>query len=207
GFPSICQTNRQLIRSTKQPIPNTRDACISTRSRFHSLPFLCSDPLVLSQPFFLLIIAGRYGEFTTGASVPYALIPRLSKSTPAHLPYIQVVNPHPPRWRRFSTVPISRSGSTPRANEVIGARRTRHLQLTEPTGRGGCCLPVCVSKKMARGNINPRTIVAPMAAFTMACVLFAYTRSSIQAAKVNAKINREAQQKRAAEQSRGATDR
>ncbi|KAK3327126.1 hypothetical protein B0T19DRAFT_420849 [Cercophora scortea] len=60
---------------------------------------------------------------------------------------------------------------------------------------------------MARGNINPRTVVAPMAAFTMACVLFAYTRSSIQAAKVNAKINREAQQKRAAEQNRESTDR
>ncbi|KAK3358900.1 hypothetical protein B0T25DRAFT_531427 [Lasiosphaeria hispida] len=46
---------------------------------------------------------------------------------------------------------------------------------------------------MAKGNINPRTVVAPLAAFTMACVLFAYTRSSIQAAKLNAKIHRDAE--------------
>ncbi|KAL1863943.1 hypothetical protein VTK73DRAFT_6322 [Phialemonium thermophilum] len=37
-----------------------------------------------------------------------------------------------------------------------------------------------------RGNLSPKALVAPLAAFTMAWVLFAYTRSSIQAAKVNA---------------------
>ncbi|KAK4224733.1 hypothetical protein QBC38DRAFT_501998 [Podospora fimiseda] len=42
-------------------------------------------------------------------------------------------------------------------------------------------------------KFNGRTVMAPMAAFTMACVLFVYTRSSIQTAKVNAKINREVQ--------------
>ncbi|PSR98943.1 hypothetical protein BD289DRAFT_503347 [Coniella lustricola] len=35
------------------------------------------------------------------------------------------------------------------------------------------------------GNLNPKTIMAPLAAFTMAAVLFGWTRSSIQAAKVN----------------------
>ncbi|AEO57068.1 hypothetical protein MYCTH_2302818, partial [Thermothelomyces thermophilus ATCC 42464] len=41
------------------------------------------------------------------------------------------------------------------------------------------------------GNINPRTIMAPVAAFTMAGVLFLYTRSSIRAARSNAKSRRE----------------
>ncbi|ROV94540.1 hypothetical protein VMCG_08199 [Cytospora schulzeri] len=36
-----------------------------------------------------------------------------------------------------------------------------------------------------RGNLNPRTLMAPLAAFTMATMLFVWTRSSIQAAKVN----------------------
>ncbi|TLD30710.1 hypothetical protein PspLS_02701 [Pyricularia sp. CBS 133598] len=42
-------------------------------------------------------------------------------------------------------------------------------------------------------NITPRTIVAPAAAFTMACLLFTYTRSSIRQAKANAKSSRDAQ--------------
>ncbi|KAK0720888.1 hypothetical protein B0H67DRAFT_206972 [Lasiosphaeris hirsuta] len=42
------------------------------------------------------------------------------------------------------------------------------------------------------------TVVAPLAAFTMACVLFAYTRSSIQAAKLNAKIHRDAEKQNTA---------
>ncbi|KAI1331890.1 hypothetical protein F5Y16DRAFT_359517 [Xylariaceae sp. FL0255] len=37
-----------------------------------------------------------------------------------------------------------------------------------------------------RGSITPRTIMAPAAAFTMACVLFAYTRSSINEARRSA---------------------
>ncbi|KAH6696993.1 hypothetical protein F5X68DRAFT_196464 [Plectosphaerella plurivora] len=41
-----------------------------------------------------------------------------------------------------------------------------------------------------RGNINPRTIMAPMAAFTMACLLFTYTRSSIRSAREQAKSAR-----------------
>jgi phosphate/sulfate permease len=41
-------------------------------------------------------------------------------------------------------------------------------------------------------TINSRTVVAPLAAFTMACLLFVYTRTSIQAAKKNAQAHREA---------------
>jgi len=41
-------------------------------------------------------------------------------------------------------------------------------------------------------NINARHLVAPLAAFTMASLLFVYTRSSIYAAKRNAKRHREA---------------
>ncbi|KAI0190018.1 hypothetical protein EV127DRAFT_431348 [Xylaria flabelliformis] len=37
-----------------------------------------------------------------------------------------------------------------------------------------------------KGNLTPRTIMAPAAAFCMAWVLFAYTRSSINEAKWNA---------------------
>ncbi|KZL68496.1 hypothetical protein CI238_00167 [Colletotrichum incanum] len=36
---------------------------------------------------------------------------------------------------------------------------------------------------MRKGNLTPRTITAPLAAFTMACILFAYTRSSIRTAR------------------------
>lgn len=41
-------------------------------------------------------------------------------------------------------------------------------------------------------NVNARHLVAPIAAFTMASLLFVYTRSSIYAAKRNAKRHREA---------------
>ncbi|KXH48957.1 hypothetical protein CNYM01_05294 [Colletotrichum nymphaeae SA-01] len=34
-----------------------------------------------------------------------------------------------------------------------------------------------------KGNLTPKTITAPLAAFTMACILFAYTRSSIRSAR------------------------
>lgn len=44
----------------------------------------------------------------------------------------------------------------------------------------------------ARRSINSRTIAAPAAAFTMACLLFVYTRTSIRAAKANAQRHREA---------------
>ncbi|KAH6709998.1 hypothetical protein EV126DRAFT_406239 [Verticillium dahliae] len=41
-----------------------------------------------------------------------------------------------------------------------------------------------------RGNLNPRTVVAPLAAFTMACLLFTYTRSSIRTAREQAHATR-----------------
>lgn len=41
-------------------------------------------------------------------------------------------------------------------------------------------------------QINSRTIVAPVAAFTMACILFVYARTSIRAAKANAQRHRDA---------------
>ncbi|KAI1126323.1 hypothetical protein F5Y10DRAFT_245039 [Nemania abortiva] len=47
-----------------------------------------------------------------------------------------------------------------------------------------------------RGSITPRTIMAPAAAFCMACVLFAYTRSSIKEARWNAQQDRERRQGR-----------
>ena len=47
-------------------------------------------------------------------------------------------------------------------------------------------------KKPFPRQINNRTIVAPVAAFTMACILFVYARTSIRAAKANAQRHREA---------------
>jgi len=51
-----------------------------------------------------------------------------------------------------------------------------------------------ISRPTAPGRyrINGRTIVAPAAAFTMACLLFFYSRTSIQAARLNAQKHREA---------------
>ncbi|KAF2998152.1 hypothetical protein E8E13_002215 [Curvularia kusanoi] len=43
-----------------------------------------------------------------------------------------------------------------------------------------------------RGIINGRTIMAPLAALTMAGILFVYARTSIRAAKLNAQRHREA---------------
>ncbi|OAL48816.1 hypothetical protein IQ07DRAFT_512980 [Pyrenochaeta sp. DS3sAY3a] len=43
-----------------------------------------------------------------------------------------------------------------------------------------------------KGIINGRTIMAPLAALTMASLLFVYTRTSIRAAKLNAQKHREA---------------
>ncbi|KAF6839418.1 hypothetical protein CPLU01_01838 [Colletotrichum plurivorum] len=40
---------------------------------------------------------------------------------------------------------------------------------------------------MRKGNLTPKTITAPLAAFTMACLLFAYTRSSIRSARDQAR--------------------
>ncbi|KAI0170971.1 hypothetical protein BJ166DRAFT_622546 [Pestalotiopsis sp. NC0098] len=44
-----------------------------------------------------------------------------------------------------------------------------------------------------RGNLTPKTIMAPMAAFTMACVLFTYVRSSIKEARRSAQHERQIQ--------------
>lgn len=43
-----------------------------------------------------------------------------------------------------------------------------------------------------RAPVNPRTLVAPLAAITMAGLLFVYARTSIRAAKLNAQRHREA---------------
>lgn len=43
-----------------------------------------------------------------------------------------------------------------------------------------------------KGPINGRTVVAPLAALTMAALLFIYSRTSIRAAKLNAQRHREA---------------
>ncbi|KAK3500267.1 uncharacterized protein B0T23DRAFT_371901 [Neurospora hispaniola] len=56
-------------------------------------------------------------------------------------------------------------------------------------------------------NINPKTVMAPLAAFTMAWVLFAYTRHSIQAAKMNAKLTREQNQQQHQQQQHHQQDR
>ncbi|KAF2809514.1 uncharacterized protein BDZ99DRAFT_29755 [Mytilinidion resinicola] len=49
------------------------------------------------------------------------------------------------------------------------------------------------AKKVARRSlINGRTLVAPLAALTMAGLLFVYSRTSIRAAKLNAQKHREA---------------
>ncbi|TID15607.1 hypothetical protein E2P81_ATG07766 [Venturia nashicola] len=41
-------------------------------------------------------------------------------------------------------------------------------------------------------NLSGRSLTAPLAAFTMACILFVYARSSIHAARLNAQRHREA---------------
>jgi len=47
-------------------------------------------------------------------------------------------------------------------------------------------------KTVRRGIVNGRTVVAPLAALTMAGLLFIYSRTSIRAAKLNAQKHREA---------------
>jgi len=77
---------------------------------------------------------------------------------------------------------------------VMGAR------LSQPRGPAGTTessVPARAPPPPTPGNpfprrINRRTIVAPVAAFTMACILFVYARTSIRAAKANAQRHREA---------------
>lgn len=75
---------------------------------------------------------------------------------------------------------------------AMGAR------LSRPRGPGGTgeasTVPPSTStpKRPINRAINNRTIVAPAAAFTMALILFVYTRTSIRAAKANAQRHRQA---------------
>ena len=73
-------------------------------------------------------------------------------------------------------------------------------RLSQPRGPGGTGEASIPSKPPPPPSpkhplphrINSRTIVAPAAAFTMACILFVYTRVSIRAAKENAQRHRDA---------------
>lgn len=73
-------------------------------------------------------------------------------------------------------------------------------RLSQPRGPGGTTEASVPSKPPPPPSpktpwsrrINSRTIVAPAAAFTMACLLFVYARTSIRAAKANAQRHREA---------------
>lgn len=77
---------------------------------------------------------------------------------------------------------------------------TMGARLSQPRGPAGTTEASVPSKQgptptpknpFPRG-INSRTIVAPVAAFTMACILFVYARTSIRAAKANAQRHRDA---------------
>ncbi|KAF2872589.1 hypothetical protein BDV95DRAFT_570137 [Massariosphaeria phaeospora] len=63
-----------------------------------------------------------------------------------------------------------------------------------PDGMSEVSKPTSGSSRLSRGRgiINGRTIMAPLAAFTMAGLLFVYARISIRAAKLNAQKHREA---------------
>ncbi|PVI07979.1 hypothetical protein DM02DRAFT_714271 [Periconia macrospinosa] len=63
-----------------------------------------------------------------------------------------------------------------------------------PDGINEVSKPASSSGRLSRnrGIINGRTLVAPLAAVTMAGLLFVYARTSIRAAKLNAQKHREA---------------
>ncbi|TKA48348.1 hypothetical protein B0A54_00483 [Friedmanniomyces endolithicus] len=73
-------------------------------------------------------------------------------------------------------------------------------RLSQPRGPGGTGEASVPAKTGAPPSprrpfprtVNSRTIVAPAAALTMACILFVYTRTSISAAKANAQRHRQA---------------
>src|ERR1700761_2359397 len=73
-------------------------------------------------------------------------------------------------------------------------------RLSQPRGPAGTTeasvpakpAPPPSPKRPIPRSINSRTIVAPVAAFTMACLLFVYARTSIRAAKANAKRHSDA---------------
>lgn len=72
-------------------------------------------------------------------------------------------------------------------------------RLSQPRGPGGTTEssvpaktpPPPSPKRPFPRHINRRTIIAPAAAFTMALLLFVYTRTSIRAAKANAQRHRD----------------
>lgn len=73
-------------------------------------------------------------------------------------------------------------------------------RLSQPRGPGGTTESSAATKapppptpgRPFPRSVNSRTIVAPVAAFTMACILFVYARTSIRAAKANAQRHRDA---------------
>jgi phosphate/sulfate permease len=72
-------------------------------------------------------------------------------------------------------------------------------RLSQPRGPGGTGEtsapvkepPPPTPRRPFPRQINSRTVVAPVAAFTMACILFVYARVSIRAAKENAQRHRD----------------
>ncbi|KAK4610443.1 hypothetical protein CLAFUW4_13728 [Fulvia fulva] len=68
-------------------------------------------------------------------------------------------------------------------------------RLSQPRGPGGTTessLATSPSAQKRGPRFNSRMIAAPAAAFTMACILFVYARTSIRAAKANAQRHRDA---------------
>lgn len=92
-----------------------------------------------------------------------------------------------------STTPSPIHSNHPQRQHKMGAR------LSQPRGPGGTessvpsqAPPPPSPKNPFPRRINSRTIAAPAAAFTMALILFVYTRTSIRAAKANAQRHRDA---------------
>ena len=65
-------------------------------------------------------------------------------------------------------------------------------RLSTPRGPAGLTEASRPHAQPRRAPLNPRTLVAPLAAITMAGLLFVYARTSIRAAKLNAQRHREA---------------
>lgn len=73
-----------------------------------------------------------------------------------------------------------------RNQTIMGGR------LSMPRGPAGTTELSRPTSSRRQMPFNSRTIIAPAAAFTMACILFVYTRTSIRAAKANAQRHRDA---------------
>lgn len=66
-------------------------------------------------------------------------------------------------------------------------------RLSAPRGPDGLTeAPHSRQYRSSRRVFNSRQVVAPLAAFSMACVLFVYARTSIRVAKANAQRHRDA---------------